>query len=90
MAATTTTHTLFRLEVEVTLFDRDGDVVGTRSDMTVWGDKRDAANYLEGMLTDVRDHTGVYYTCYWNMVQYRTDDEGNVEVERVWDKRRAW
>ena len=86
----TTTATRFRLAIDLTLFDRDGDVVGTRSDMTVWGDKRDAANYLEDMLNTARTRTGVYYTCYWGMVQYRTNADGTLETVRVWDKRRKF
>lgn len=86
----TTTATRFRLAIDLTLFDRDGDVIGTRSDMTVWGDVRDAAVYLEGTLEPMRDRAGVYYTCYWSMEQYRVDDEGNMETVRVWDRRRRY
>ena len=91
MAATTTTPaTLLKFEVELTLFDRNGDVIGVRNDMTVWGTTRDAERYFRDMLNTVRDRAGVSYTCYWQAEQYRVHGDGTIEVVRTWVRRRHY
>lgn len=84
------TTTLFEVNIDLTLFDRAGDVIGTRNDKMTFGRKQDAIDYMmDDVLEFARNCASAGYLCYWSMKQYRVDTDGNMELVREWGKRRA-